>query len=102
MHLVQNIHEKVVKTVLLCAQQVCNCMSYFLQAVYLKAAMLPVAGALVGGVVGLAVGGPIGLVVGSKLAFAAIATGSVVAGAGVGVAAKEIKKHSTQQHDKDD
>ena len=73
-----------------------------LQAAFLKAAMLPVAGALVGGVVGLAVGGPIGLIAGSKLAFVAITTGSVVAGAGAGVAAKEIKKHNTVLQDKKD
>lgn len=72
----------------------------FLQAAFLRAAMLPVAGALVGGVVGLVVGGPIGLVVGSKVACVAITTGGVVAGAGAGVAAKEIKKHSMQQQEK--
>lgn len=64
--------------------------------------MLPVAGALVGGVVGLAVGGPVGLIAGSKLAFVAITTGSVAAGAGAGVVAKEIKKHNTLEQDKKD
>lgn len=72
----------------------------FLQATYLKAAMLPFAGALVGGVVGLAVGGPIGLIAGSKLAFVAITAGSVVAGTGAGVVAKEVKKHNDLQQDK--
>ena len=50
--------------------------------------------------VGLAVGGPVGLIAGSKLAFVGITAGGMVAGAGAGVAAKEIKKHNDLQQDK--
>lgn len=67
------------------------------KASFLKAAMLPVAGALVGGAVGLAVGGPIGLAIGSKLAFFAVTTGGVVAGTSAGVAAKKIQKSNNSK-----
>ena len=70
------------------------------QASFLKAAMLPLAGALVGGALGLAVGGPVGLVVGSKVALIAVTTGGLAAGTGVGLAAKEIKKRNALQDEK--